>query len=95
MELARQEKLAAAHAGTAQDLDNARSNRDQNRQRVTQMAADLKTAQLGMRSDQVAAAEQEVAAKTAALAQSQWTLSQRQQAAPQDALVFDTLYRQG
>jgi HlyD family secretion protein len=94
-ELTRQEKLAESHAGMARDLDNARSNRDQNRQRVTQMEADLETAQLGMRSDQIAAAEQEVATKTAALAQAQWTLSQRQQAAPQDSLVFDTLYRQG
>jgi HlyD family secretion protein len=94
-DVARQEKLAAAHAGMAQDLDNSRSNRDQNRQRVAQIEADLETAQLGMRSDQIAAAEQEVAAKTAALAQVQWSLSQRRQAAPQDGLVFDTLFRQG
>jgi HlyD family secretion protein len=94
-ELARQEKLAAAHAGMAQDLDRARSNRDQDSHRVAQLEADLETAQLGLRSDQVVAAEQEVAAKAAALAQAQWNLSQRKQSAPQDGLIFDTLYRQG
>ncbi len=94
-DVARQEKLAAAHAGMAQDLDSARSARDQNRARVAQFEADLKTAQQGMRSDQILAAQHEVEMRTAALAQAQWNLSQRQQSAPQDALVFDTLFRQG
>jgi HlyD family secretion protein len=94
-DLARQEKLAAAHAGIEQDLDRASTTRDQDRQHVAQMEADLKTMQLGSRSDQIAAAEHEVAAQTAALAQAQWHLSQRKQSAPQDGLVFDTLYRQG
>jgi HlyD family secretion protein len=47
------------------------------------------------RSDQVAAAEANVRALEAALAEAQWNLSQKSQAAPQAGLVFDTLYREG
>ena len=49
-DLARQEKLAAVPGGAAeQDLDRARSTRDQDSQRVVQLQADLKTAQIGSR----------------------------------------------
>ena len=58
----RQQQLFREGPSAAQDLDNARSVRDQNRQQ---------------------------------LAQAEWNLSQMKQAAPQAALVYDTLYRQG
>lgn len=94
-ELARQEKLFLSKAASAQDVDRARSANDQNRQRVVQIEADLKTALLGLRSDQIAAAEAEVRAREAALEKAEWDLSQKRQAAPQAGLVFDTLYREG
>ena len=94
-ELARQEQLSAAGATTPQNLDRARAARDQDRQRVAQLGADLQTAQLGARSDQIAAAEANVRALEATLARAQWSLSRKQQAAPQSGLVFDTLYRPG
>lgn len=94
-ELARQEQLSAAGATTPQNLDRARATRDQDRQRVAQLEADLQTVQLGARSDQIAAAEANVRALEAALARARWSLSQKQQAAPQSGLVFDTLYRSG
>ena len=94
-EVARIEGLRNTGAVSQQDFDRSRSNRDQDIQRVAQLEADLKTAQLGLRVDLVAAAEAEVQARQAALAQAQWNLSQKQQNAPQAALVFDTLYRQG
>ena len=94
-EFARQEKLLAGGATTTQNLDKARAARDQDRQRVAQLEADLKTAQLGARSDQVAAAEANVRSFEAALAQAEWALSQKHQVAPQVSLVFDTLYRPG
>jgi HlyD family secretion protein len=94
-ELARQEQLSTAGATTPQTLDRARAARDQDRQRVAQLEADLQTAQLGARSDQIAAAEANVRALEAALARARWSLSQKQQAAPQSGLVFDTLYRPG
>jgi HlyD family secretion protein len=95
-EVMRQEKLIrVAGATTEQDLDRARATRDQNRDRVAQLQAELKTAQLGARPDQVRAAEANLKALDAALAKAEWELSQKQQAAPQPATVFDTLYRLG
>lgn len=78
-----------------QDYDRARSLRDQNRQRVLQLEADLKTAQLGSRTDQIAAAEAMVRAQEAALTKAEWELSQKRQVAPQHGLIYDTLYREG
>jgi HlyD family secretion protein len=95
-ELARQDKLAASPGAAArQDLDRARSNRDQGSQRVAQLQADLQTAQLGSREDQIAAAEAGLRALQAALARADWDLSQKQQTAPRTGLIFDTLYRPG
>ena len=95
-ELARQEKLAAVPGGAAeQDLDRARSTRDQDSQRVAQLEADLSTAQLASRDDQIAAAEAGVRALQAALARADWDLSQKSRAAPAAGLVFDTIYRPG
>jgi HlyD family secretion protein len=95
IEFGRQEKLFSAGATTAENFDRARAARDQDRQKVAQLQADLKTAQLGSRRDQVAAAEANVRALEAALAEAQWNLSQKRQVAPQAGLVFDTLYREG
>jgi HlyD family secretion protein len=95
-ELARQEDLMRIPGATAvQEFDRARSTRDQNRQRVAQLEAELKTAQLGSRSDQIAAAEANLFALEAALTKAEWDFSQKRQAAPQAGLVFDTLYREG
>jgi HlyD family secretion protein len=95
IEFGRQEKLFSAGATTAENFDRARAARDQDRQKVAQLQADLKTAQLGSRRDQVAAAEANVRALEAVQAEAQWNLSQKRQVAPQAGLVFDTLYREG
>jgi len=94
-EFERQEKLLYSGATAVQSFDRARSTRNQDGQRVTQLEADLKTAQLGSRSDQIAAAEANVRALEAALVKAEWNLSQKRQTAPQAGLVFDTLYREG
>jgi len=94
-DLSRQEELSRSGASTPQDLDRSRSVHDQNRQRMVQLQADLQTAQLGARTDQIVAAEANVRALEAALAAAQWALSQKRQTAPQAGLVFDTMYRQG
>jgi HlyD family secretion protein len=94
-ELARQEPLFRSSATAAQDLDRARAARDQDRQRVEQLTADLQTARLGARPDQLAAAEANVRALEAALARAEWDLAQKRQDAPQAGLVFDTLFRAG
>lgn len=94
-ELNRQESLFLSGLIAAQDIDRARSTHDQNRQRVKQLEADIKTARLGLRSDQIAAAKANVQALEAALSRAEWDVSQKQQTAPQSGLVFDTLYREG
>ena len=93
--LARQEQLFRSRGTAAQDLDRARSTYDQDRQRVAQGEAELQTARLGSRDDQIAAATANVHALEAALVKAQWNLAQKHQTAPQAGLVFDTLYREG
>lgn len=95
LEFQRQEKLVRSDSVAMQAFDRARSTRDQDRQRVAQLEADLETARLGSRSDQIEAAQANVRALEAALAKAEWELSQKRQAAPQAGRVFDTLYRQG
>lgn len=94
-EFERQERLAQSGARSLEDFDRARSTRDQDHQRVSQLEADLQTANLGSRIDQIKAAEATVQAQEAALARARWDFAQKSQAAPQAGLVFDTLFRQG
>ena len=94
-EYERQEDLHRRGVSSAEAFDRARALRDQDRQRVAQLQADSQTARLGSREDQVAAADANVHALQAGVAQADWALSQKRQGAPQDALVFDTLYQQG
>jgi len=92
---ARLQLVGASAATTKEDLERARASRDQDRQKVAQLEADLQTARLGAREDQVRAAEATVRAQEAALARAEWDLAQRRQAAPQAGLVFDTLFWPG
>lgn len=94
-EFARQEKLLAAKVVSVQDVDRSRSQRDQERARVAQLKAELNTARLGSRGDQIAAIEANMRAVEAALTRSQWDLAQKRQTAPAAGVVFDTLYRTG
>jgi HlyD family secretion protein len=94
-ELRRQEALARTRSGAVEDLERARSAYHQDSSRVARLEADLKTARLGSREDQIAAAEANLRATQAALAKAEWDLAQKRQVAPQAGLVFDTLYYQG
>jgi HlyD family secretion protein len=95
-EVRRQEGLTAVPGAAVElEVDRARAARDQDQQRVAQLEADLHTALLGSRTDQVIAAEAEVRAREAALARAEWEFGQKRQQAPKTGLVFDTLYREG
>ena len=95
-EVLRQEKMIkVAGATTEQELDRARSTRQQSRERVAQLEAELRTARLGSRSDQLVAADANLKALDAALAKAEWDLAQKRQTAPVGGAVFDTLYREG
>jgi HlyD family secretion protein len=95
IEYGRQERLFRAAAVSAQNLDLARSGRDQQLQLVARLEADLQTAGLGARSDQVAGAQANVRALGAALARAEWELGQKSRKAPEAATVYDTIYRSG
>ncbi|BFU93399.1 MAG: Multidrug resistance efflux pump [Nitrospira sp.] len=95
-EFTRQAALSRVPGATSElELDRARATRDQDRHRVSELEAELDTAQAGSRTDQVAAAEAEVRAREAALTKAAWELAQKQQQAPKAGLVFETLYREG
>lgn len=94
-EFIRQQKLLESGAVSAQAYDRALSTRDQDRQRVAQLEADLETANLGSRTDQIKAAEENTRAQEATLARAEWDLSQKRQSAPQAGVIFDTLFREG
>ena len=95
-EVTRQEGLSEVPGAAVElEVDRARAARDQDQQRVAQLQADLNTALLGSRTDQVIAAEAEVRAREAALAKAEWEFAQKRQQAPKSGLVFDTLYREG
>ncbi|MDB5336102.1 MAG: Multidrug resistance efflux pump [Planctomycetaceae bacterium] len=91
----RMEKLLKSKATSKQEYEQARATRDQDRQRVTQLEAELNTAKLGARPDQIAAARDDIRALEASLAKAEWDASQKEQTALQAGLVFDTLFREG
>lgn len=94
-ELERVARLHAAGAVSEGDLDRARLGHAADRGLAAQAEAQLATARLGARADAVAAAEAEVAAARAALDRAAWSLGQKEAAAPGEARVHDTLYREG
>ncbi|MEP7085019.1 MAG: HlyD family secretion protein, partial [Betaproteobacteria bacterium] len=65
------------------------------RGKAEEQRAQLRVAQNGARTDEVAAAEKEVSAAEAAYAQAGWKVDQKTQNAPAAADVTDVLYREG
>jgi HlyD family secretion protein len=80
---------------SAEERDQARTTFERARQTVAEISAELATARLGARSDQVEAARAEAAGAQDRLTQSRWTFDQKQRQAPRAGLIFDTLYRPG
>jgi len=94
-QLTRREQLGGASVISVEELDQARAQRDADQAQVDQLTADLATAKLGGREDAIRAAQADVEAQQAALDKAKWSFDQKQQFAPADAFVHDTLYRQG
>lgn len=95
IELKRVSQLYETKVVTENDYDRARATHAGNLKQIAEISAQLETAQLGARRDNIAAAEAEVAAAEAALDRAKWSVAQKTQAAPRAALVHDTLYREG
>lgn len=91
----RRRQLRAQEVISAAELDLARAQHDADAALVESLRAELETARLGAREDEIRAAEAEVAALTAALERARWALDQKRQTAPVAARVHDTLFREG
>lgn len=94
-ELVRARQLLAQGFVSDARLDDAMAAASQAQARVAELEAALRVARLPARSDERAAADALALAARSALAQSQWREQQKQQRAPADALVADTLFRVG
>ena len=94
-ELKRRLRLRENNVVSVEELDQVKSLRDGQKAQVEALTADLETARLGARTDEIRAAEADVAALVATFDKAKWALSQKTQSAPAEARVHDTLYRQG
>jgi len=93
--LRRREKLYGEGSIAMEDLDRARTAQERDAARVRETRADLETARLGGRADEILAAKAEAQAAVAKVEQTRWNLDQKVQPAPRQGLVFDTLFRVG
>lgn len=94
-ELARQQDLVSRGFVSKQSLDQARSARDRDRDRVAELEANVTTTRLGARTGEIRMAEAEAAAAKEALAQADWRLRQKTVSAPVAGSVSDTLFVTG
>ena len=94
-ELIRQESLYAENVTSRELLDRSRAALQQSRAVVAELDARLTTARLGGRSGQRQALSAEAAALGEALRQAEWNLAQKSPLAPNNGLVFDTLFEIG
>ena len=95
MEYDRRVKLNKQQFISEESLDRARTEHNRKRQQVREIVADLKTARLGARPDEIKAAEAEADAVKARLAQVEWNLAQKNQISLRNGLIFDTFYYSG
>ena len=95
VELTRITKLREGNVISADELDRAKSRRDSDQAQVASLKADLETARLGAREDEVTAATADLAATDAAVARARWMVEQKRQSAPATGRIHDTLYRVG
>jgi HlyD family secretion protein len=95
-QLKQQEALHSKGFLSDAGLDQARSNYNRDIARVAEMEAQIRLARMAVgRDKEIAAAQADVDAARAVLAQSDWRLAQRAIASPAKSLVYDTLYSEG
>lgn len=87
-QVARDEQQYKIGAISKADLDASRATHRKDKARVDELRSQLKTGELPARAEQIAAAE-------AALAQAKWKLDQKTVHAAKAGLIFDTLYVEG
>jgi HlyD family secretion protein len=94
--LSREEELLRSGATSRARYDEARTALERDTARVAEMQAQLKNAQMPLgRESERRAAQGEVEAAKAALAQAAWRLEQKSVAAPVAGLVHETFFVEG
>jgi HlyD family secretion protein len=94
-QLERDTKLFRAAFISKEKLDETRATHDRDSAKITELSAQLQSARLASREQEIRAAEAEVESARAVLAQRAWALAQKTVASPVAALVYDTLYAEG
>jgi HlyD family secretion protein len=92
LEYDRRVKLTKKQFISQESLDRARTEYSRMQRQVQAITADLKTARLGARPDEIKAAQAEADAVKEKLVQARWNLDQKTQIARKGGLVFDTFY---
>jgi len=95
VQLKRQEQLVAQSFISRERLDEARTAYARDTEHVSELRAQLATARLAARPDEIKAAEYNVEATKAALAQAEWKLAQKSVKSPVAGLVQDTYFVTG
>lgn len=94
-ELARANELVTQNFTSPASLDEAHTAVMRDQARVNELNAQIRLASQGSRAQEIAAAQQEVLAAKALLAQADWRLQQKTQRMPAAGDVTDVLYREG
>jgi HlyD family secretion protein len=93
--LQRREKMVKGSIIGEEELDEAKSAILADRGNIAEYEARLAEAKLSARIDRIVAAEMEVSARKAALAEAEWHLSRRHERAPFAGRVEDVFFRVG
>jgi len=95
-QLRRQRGLIGSTAFRQEPLDQAIASRDGQKAQVDQLTAQLAMARMALgREDEIRAAQAQISANKAVLAQTQWRLDQKTVSAPVSGLVADTYFDPG
>jgi len=94
-EFSRASQLVAEKFNSPATLDQARAAVERDQASVNEINAQLRLASQGSRQNEIAAAQQEVNAAKAQLAQAEWRVKQKTQRIPIAGDVVDLLYREG
>jgi HlyD family secretion protein len=93
--LKRQQELVRQNFIARERLDEAATARARDAARVAELKAQLASARMAARPDEIRAAQADLEAARAVLAQADWRLKQKSVNAPVDAAVADTLFVEG
>ncbi|MBX3745606.1 MAG: HlyD family efflux transporter periplasmic adaptor subunit [Verrucomicrobiae bacterium] len=94
-EFQRRQQLARDQVIAEAEIDQARTQRNAAQAALDAAEADLATARLGGREDEIQAAAAERDAMRAVLDRARWALGQKSQSAPLPAIVHEILFRPG